>query len=64
MEGEIAFNALLARFNTMELVSDEAHWRPSFTLRGLSTCPTHASPSLTLHLGGPMADASGPRRST
>jgi hypothetical protein len=39
MEGEIAFNALLARFGTTELVSDEAHWRPSFTLRGLLDRP-------------------------
>jgi cytochrome P450 len=39
MEGEIAFNALLARFGTMELISDEAHWRPSFTLRGLLDLP-------------------------
>ena len=39
MEGEIAFNALLARFGTMELVTDEAHWRPSFTLRGLLDLP-------------------------
>ncbi len=39
MEGAIAFNALLARFGTMELVSDEAHWRPSFTLRGLLDLP-------------------------
>lgn len=39
MEGEIAFNALLARFDTMELLEDEAHWRPSFTLRGLLDLP-------------------------
>ena len=39
MEGEIAFNALLARFDTMELLDDEAHWRPSFTLRGLLDLP-------------------------
>ncbi|HEX4126379.1 MAG TPA: cytochrome P450 [Acidimicrobiales bacterium] len=39
MEGEIAFNALLARFPTMELTSDEVHWRPSFTLRGLLDLP-------------------------
>jgi cytochrome P450 len=39
MEGEIAFNALLARFGTMELLEEEAHWRPSFTLRGLLDLP-------------------------
>jgi cytochrome P450 len=35
MEGEIAFNALLARFPSLELLDAEAHWRQSFTLRGL-----------------------------
>ncbi len=35
MEGEIAFNALLARFPSLELLDAEPHWRPSFTLRGL-----------------------------
>jgi cytochrome P450 len=39
MEGEIAFNALLARFGTMDLLEEEAHWRPSFTLRGLLDLP-------------------------
>ena len=39
MEGEIAFDALLARFPELALVSDEAHWRPSFTLRGLLDLP-------------------------
>jgi cytochrome P450 len=39
MEGEIAFNALLARFGALGLVTDEAHWRPSFTLRGLLDLP-------------------------
>ncbi len=43
MEGEIAFNALLARFPTVELVTDEAHWRPSFTLRGLLDLPLRLS---------------------
>jgi cytochrome P450 len=45
MEGEIAFNALLARFPTMTLVSDEAHWRPSFTLRGLLDLPLRLASS-------------------
>jgi cytochrome P450 len=44
MEGEIAFNALLARFDTIELLQEEAHWRPSFTLRGLLDLPLRVSP--------------------
>jgi cytochrome P450 len=36
MEGEIAFNALLARFPSLELLDTEPHWRQSFTLRGLT----------------------------
>lgn len=44
MEGEIAFNALLERFGTLELASDEPHWRPSFTLRGLLDLPLRVSP--------------------
>jgi cytochrome P450 len=43
MEGEIAFNGLLARFPTMELQTDEPHWRPSFTLRGLLDLPLRVS---------------------
>ena len=43
MEGEIAFNALLARFPSVELVDDEPHWRPSFTLRGLLELPLRVS---------------------
>jgi cytochrome P450 len=43
MEGEIAFNGLLARFPTMELLTDEPHWRPSFTLRGLLDLPLRVS---------------------
>ncbi|HTU37632.1 MAG TPA: cytochrome P450, partial [Acidimicrobiales bacterium] len=39
LEGEIAFNALLARFTSIELAAEEAHWRPSFTLRGLLDLP-------------------------
>jgi cytochrome P450 len=45
MEGEIAFNALLARFPTIELDCAEAHWRPSFTLRGLLDLPVRVSMS-------------------
>ena len=47
MEGEIAFNALLARFPTMELTGDEVHWRPSFTLRGLLDLPLRVATELT-----------------
>ena len=69
MEGEIAFNALLERFPTIELTGDESHWRPSFTLRGLLDLPLRVNrrrrPVVpTLPPGGPMADASGPIRST
>jgi cytochrome P450 len=39
MEGQIAFNALLARFPSIELLTDEPEWRPSFTLRGLLALP-------------------------
>jgi cytochrome P450 len=44
MEGEIAFTALLARFATLELRSDEILWRPSFTLRGLLDLPLLVAP--------------------
>jgi cytochrome P450 len=44
MEGAIAFNALLARFPTIDLVNQEPHWRPSFTLRGLLDLPLRVSP--------------------
>jgi cytochrome P450 len=43
LEGEIAFNALLQRFPTIELLTDEPRWRPSFTLRGLLELPLHVS---------------------
>ncbi len=39
MEGEIAFNALLARFGSIELTDDQPQWRPGFTLRGLQSFP-------------------------
>jgi cytochrome P450 len=39
LEGEIAFNALLARFDSIELTGDEPLWRPGFTLRGLQSFP-------------------------
>jgi cytochrome P450 len=39
MEGQIAFTALLQRFGTIELLTDEPEWRPSFTLRGLLSLP-------------------------
>jgi cytochrome P450 len=43
MEGQIACNGLLARFGTIELLTDEPHWRPSFTLRGLLELPLRVS---------------------
>jgi cytochrome P450 len=39
MEGEIAFNAVLGRFRSIELREEEPQWRPGFTLRGLQTFP-------------------------
>jgi cytochrome P450 len=43
MEGEIAFNALLHRFSSIELRGDEPTWRPGFTLRGLLELPLRVS---------------------
>ena len=43
MEGEIAFNALLARFPTIDLEVAEPPWRPGFTLRGLLELPLRLS---------------------
>ena len=43
MEGEIAFNALLERFGEIELLDEEPHWRPGFTLRGLLELPVGLS---------------------
>jgi cytochrome P450 len=43
MEGEIAFNALLRRFGSIELRDDEPSWRPGFTLRGLLELPLHVT---------------------
>jgi cytochrome P450 len=39
LEGEIAFNALLARFESIELSDEPPQWRPGFTLRGLQAFP-------------------------
>jgi cytochrome P450 len=39
MEGEVVFNALLRRCRTIDADTDEPHWRPTLTLRGLSTLP-------------------------
>jgi cytochrome P450 len=43
MEGEIAFNALLRRFPSIELRDHEPSWRPGFTLRGLLELPLRVS---------------------
>jgi len=45
MEGQIAFNALLARFGSIELRTDEPQWRHSFTLRGLLDLPLELATS-------------------
>lgn len=39
MEGEVVFNALLARCRTIESRVDEPEWRPTLTLRGLAALP-------------------------
>jgi cytochrome P450 len=39
LEGEIAFNALLARFGSIEKSDEQPQWRPGFTLRGLQSFP-------------------------
>ena len=44
LEGEIAFNALLERFGSIELAEDEPQWRPGFTLRGLQSFPLRVAP--------------------
>jgi cytochrome P450 len=43
MEGQIAFNALLAGFPSIELLVDQPEWRASFTLRGLLALPLRVS---------------------
>ena len=43
MEGEIAFNALLARFGVLEIRGDGPRRRPGFTLRGLAELPLHVA---------------------
>ncbi len=43
MEGEIAFNAILARFPSVTSKDVDPHWRPSFTLRGLLELPLRLS---------------------
>ena len=39
MEGEVVFNALLARCSTIDSRVDEPQWRPTMTLRGLAALP-------------------------
>jgi cytochrome P450 len=39
VEGQIAINALLARFPHLTLAHPEPQWRPSITLRGLESLP-------------------------
>jgi cytochrome P450 len=39
MEGQIAFDSLLRRFETLELTGDELVWRENLGLRGLKALP-------------------------
>lgn len=39
LEGEIAFAALLRRFPTLRLATDDLRWRDNFTLRGVEALP-------------------------
>jgi cytochrome P450 len=43
MEGEIVFNSLFDRFDTIELLDDDPAWRPNLTLRGLAALPVRVS---------------------
>jgi cytochrome P450 len=43
MEGEVVFNALLARCAHIEARFDQPDWRPTLTLRGLATLPVEVS---------------------
>jgi cytochrome P450 len=43
MEGEVVFNALLARCARIEARFDQPDWRPTLTLRGLATLPVEVS---------------------
>ncbi len=43
LEGEVAFNALLARFGSIAFTGTEPQWRPGFTLRGLAELPLRLS---------------------
>jgi cytochrome P450 len=45
VEGQIAFERLLARFPRMDLVHDRASWRPSLTLRGLAELQVQVTPA-------------------
>ena len=68
MEGEIAFNALLARFPTMELIARRGALAPQLhaarAARPAAARVSRLSASAVPSPGGPIADASGPRRST
>lgn len=43
MEGELVFNALLARCRTIDTRFDEPEWRPTLTLRGLADLPVEVA---------------------
>jgi len=44
MEGQVAIGGLLDRFDTIDLVEDEAEWKPGLTLRGLARLPVRVKP--------------------
>jgi cytochrome P450 len=43
MEGEVVFSRLLQRFGSIELLDDVPEWRPTLTLRGLSSLAVRVS---------------------
>ena len=44
MEGQIAFETLLARFPTLELTGERLEWRENLGLRGLKSLPLFFKP--------------------
>lgn len=44
MEGAVTFNAMLRRCRSIEPLTDEPTWRPTFTLRGLGSLPVAVAP--------------------
>jgi cytochrome P450 len=44
MEGEVVFSRMLQRFGSIELLDDVPEWRPTLTLRGLSSLAVRVTP--------------------